>query len=160
FWFLFYYPRGRVVITTRSDTQLETQTIANLDKHWRKFGWTQPVKSPLYTLVTPTGGSLIAFVTNEGTRAQGHHTTPDQPLLMIVNEAKSVHNSVLEGIDPCTPDVLLLIRSPGGREGRFYDCFTKLAPYYATIRAGLADCPHISQEKIEHTVAKYGADHP
>lgn len=160
FWWLFVHPRGRVVITSKSDTQLTSQTIANLDKHWRKFGWNAPVQSPRYTLVTPTGGSLIAYVTNEGSRAEGAHSRPDEPLLIIVNEAKSVESSIFEGIDRCTPDALMLISSPGAREGRFYDCFTKLSPQYITVRAGLTDCPHITKEKIDSIVATYGPNHP
>lgn len=160
FWWLFMHPRGRVVITSKSDTQLSTQTLPSLDKHWRKFGWAPPIQSPRYTLVTPTGGSLVAYVTNEGGRAEGHHARPGEPLLMIVNEAKSVDAPIFEGIDRCSPSVLVLISSPGLREGRFYDCFTKLAGQYTTIRAGLADCPHITKEKIDSITATYGADHP
>jgi hypothetical protein len=161
YWFLYYHPRGRVVITSKSDTQLSTQTIPNLDKHWRKFGWNPPVQSPRYTLLTPTGGSLIAYVTNEGARAEGHHSRPGEPLMMIVNEAKSIDASIWEGIDRCTPDVLLLVSSPGLREGRFYDCFgSKMSSIYHTVRAGLSDCPHINRAKIESVKAIYGEDHP
>jgi hypothetical protein len=160
YWWLFVHPKGRVVITSKSDLQLSSQTIPNLDRHWRKFGWSEPVQSPRYTLVTPTGGSLIAYVTNEGARAEGHHSRPDEPLLMIVNEAKSVDQPIFEGIDRCTPDALMLVSSPGLREGRFYDCFTKLAPLYHLVRAGLTDCPHITKEKIDNVVATYGKDHP
>lgn len=160
YWWLFYHPLGRVVITSKSDLQLSTQTIPNLDKHWRKFGWKEPVQSPRYTLVTPTGGSLVAYVTNDGARAEGHHSRPGEPLLMIVNEAKSVDASIFEGVFRCTPDALMLISSPGLREGVFYDCFTKNAAQYHTVRAGLADCPHITQEKIDSVVATYGKDHP
>lgn len=156
FWWLFYHPRGKVVITSKSDMQLGEQTIRSLDKHWRKFGWKEPVQSPRYTLTTPDGGILVAFVTNDAARAEGHHSRPDEPLLLIVNEAKSVDESIFEGIDRCSPDALMLISSPGGRSGRFWECFTKLAKFYTTVRAGLADCPHISQDKIDHTIAKYG----
>jgi hypothetical protein len=139
---------------------LETQTIPSLDRFWRNFGWNEPVFSPRYTLTTPQGGSVIAFVTNEGVRVEGAHTRPGSPLLIIVNEAKSVEDKIFEGIDRCTPDALMLISSPGWRTGRFYQCFKELRPFYTCINAGLADCPHISQERIDHTIATYGIDHP
>lgn len=160
FWWLFIHPQGRVVIMSKSDTQLSSQTIPNLDKHWRKFGWKEPIQSPRYTLVTPTGGSLIAYVTNEGSRAEGHNSRPGEPVLLIVNEAKSIDKSIFDGISRCTLDALMLISSPGGREGEFYDAFTKLAAQYTTVRAGLADCPHIPQEKIDFVIAKFGKNDP
>lgn len=160
FWWLAIHPRGQVVITSKSDTQLSRQTLPSLNKHYRKFGWAPPVNSPRYTLVTPTGGSLIAFVTNEGARSEGFHSRPGEPLLMIVNEAKSVAATNYEGIDRCSPDALILISSPGGMTGRFFECFTKLAALYTTIRAGLADCPHITKEQIESVIAVHGENSP
>lgn len=160
YYWLFWNPRGRVVITSKSDLQLSTQTIPNLNKHWRKFGWSEPLQSPRYAMTTPTGGSLIAYVTNEGARSEGAHSRPGEPLLMIINEAKSIDASIWEGIDRCSPDVLMLVSSPGLRQGRFYDCFTKMPDMYHTVRAGLKDCPHITQEKIDNIVATYGEQHP
>jgi hypothetical protein len=167
YYWLFFNPRGRVVITSKSDLQLTSQTIPNLNKHYRKFGWGEPVNSPRYTLTTPTppgygtGGSLIAYVTNDGARSEGHHERPGEPLLMIINEAKSIDASIWEGIDRCTPSVLMLISSPGLRQGRFYDCFNgPLSPLYHKVRAGLKDCPHIPKEKIDHVIAEYGENHP
>ena len=160
YWWLFWHKKGRVVITSKSDMQLETQTKPNLNQHWRKFGWSEPINSPRYTLVTPTGGSLVAYVTNDGSRTEGHHSRPGEPLLLIANEAKYLDPSIYEGIDRCTPDVLMELSSPGEKKGRFFDCFTKLAANYTLIRAGLKDCPHIPQEKIDDIILKYGPDHP
>jgi len=54
----------------------------------------------------------------------------------------------------------MLVSSPGLKEGRFFDCFNKLSNIYTTIRVGLKDCPHISQEKINAVIAMYGEHHP
>src|SRR5215469_13231688 len=160
YWWLFYHPKGRVRITSKSDVQLTTQTIPNLNQHYRKFGWPEPTNTPRYTLKTPTGGSLIAFVTNEGARFEGAHGTPESPLLDIINEAKSIDADIYEGADRSSPDAQMLVSSPGLKEGRFYDCFNKLGNLYTTIRVGLKDCPHISQEKIDAVIAMYGEHHP
>jgi hypothetical protein len=160
FWWLMFHPRGRVRITSKSAVQLETQTIPNLNKHWRKFGWAEPISHPRYTLKTPTGGSLVAFVTNEGARFEGSHGTPDSPLLDIINEAKSIDADIYEGADRSSPDAQLLVSSPGLKEGRFYDCFGKLAHLYTTIQVGLAHCPHISADKIAAVESMYGPNHP
>lgn len=160
YYWLFYNPRGRVIITSKSDLQLSTQTIPSLDRHWRKFGWSEPVRSPRYTLITPKGGILHAFVTNEGVRIEGAHSRPGEPLMVIVNEAKSVDMDIYQGLDRCTIDMLVLISSPGLRNGRFYEACTKLADRYTVIRAGLADCPHIPQSHIDDVIAKWGPNHP
>jgi hypothetical protein len=79
---------------------------------------------------------------------------------MIVNEAKSIDEDIFAAMDRCTPDAMLLVSSPGGKNGRFYDCFTRLAPYFTTVRAGLVDCPHISKEKIDNVIAIHGPNAP
>ena len=160
YYWLFYNPRGRVIITSKSDLQLTTQTIPSLDRHWRKFGWAEPVRSPRYTLITPKGGSLLAFVTNEGVRIEGAHSRPGEPLMVIVNEAKSVEMDIFQGLDRCTIDMLVLISSPGLRNGRFFDACTNPTLGYTVIRAGLADCPHIPQAHIDDVIAKWGPNHP
>src|SRR5262249_5449475 len=104
--------------------------------------------------------SFVAFCTNEGGRFEGFHKRPDSPLLIIVNEAKNIDANIWRGIDRCTPNALMLVSSPGGREGRFYQCFQELAGRYQCIRAGLKDCPHISKEKIDEIVAIYGENDP
>jgi len=161
YYWLFYNDRGRVIITSKSDLQLTTQTIPSLDRHWRKFGWAEPVRSPRYRLITPKGGSLLAFVTNEGVRIEGAHSRPDEPLMVIVNEAKTVDMDIFQGIDRCTIDMLVLISSPGLKTGRFYEAAEgKLSSSYTVIRAGLADCPHIPQSHIDDVIRKWGPNHP
>src|SRR5947199_6354203 len=54
YWWLFMNPRGQVVITTKSELQLNGQTIPSLNRHWGKFGWEKPLESPRYKLTTPT----------------------------------------------------------------------------------------------------------
>jgi hypothetical protein len=162
YWWLFYHPRGKVAITSKSDLQLTTQTIPSLDKHWPKFGWKEPVKSPRYELRTPTGGRLTAFVSNSGERVEGWHKDDDidGPLLQIVNEAKSVDEEIFQGLDRWTVNARLWVSSPGLMMGRFYDTFTKHRAEWTTIQAGLTDCPHIEKERIEYTIKTYGEKHP
>jgi hypothetical protein len=161
YWWLALHPGGRVVVTSRSDLQITGQTIVGLDAHWRKFGYAPPIKSPHYELTTPEGGQIIAFVTNDPSRAEGWHSRPGSPLLMIVNEAKEVDEGIFDAIDGrCTPDALMFVSSPGLKVGRFYETHHKLRPQWHCISAGLADCPHIPKERIEHVLATYGEKHP
>ena len=160
YYWMFFNPQGQVVITSKSATQLEGQTIPSLKKHFKKFGWDDPVTSPRFQLRTPTGGIVTAFVTNEGSRFEGWHSKPGQPLMVIANEAKFLDDRIYDGIDKCTVDVLMLISSPGLMKGRFYEAFTKLRQHFTCIQAGLSDCPHIPKERIELTLAAYGEHNP
>lgn len=163
FWWLAMHPRGKVVITSKSDLQLSGQTIPALDRHWPKFaGWKEPVRSPRYELKTPTGGRLVAFVSNTAERVEGWHKEDDTdgPLLQIVNEAKSVDEDIFGGLDRWTVNARIYISSPGLKMGRFFDVFTTLSADWTNIRAGLTDCPHIPKERIDYIIATYGEDHP
>jgi hypothetical protein len=165
YWWLFFHKKGRVVITSKSDLQITEQTIPSLDSHWGRFGWKAPVRSPRYTLSTPApaghseGGKLIAFVTNDAGRVEGWHERTDSPLLLIVNEAKSVDEPIFSALDRCTPTAVIYISSPGLREGRFYETHATI-PGWTRIKLGLADCPWIPKERISNILATYGEDHP
>ena len=160
YWWLFYNPKGRVVVTSKSDLQLTGQTIPNVNKYWERFGWPEPTKSPRFVLQTPEGGSLTAFVTNEGNRVEGWHSMPDSPCLLIVNEAKSIEDKIFEGINRCRVSAFMMISSPGLKMGQFYHAFEKMRDQYTPVRAGLADCPHIKKEDVELVISTYGEHHP
>ena len=151
------YPRGRVIVTTADSKQLDSQLVPALCSHRGKF----PAWEFLHRLVRkPQGGFVLQFCTDEAARAEGHHARPDSPVLIIVDEAKSVEQAIFEAIDRCSYTVLLLISSPGLKQGRFYDCFTKFRGDYVTFEIGLRDCPHVSEERIRDVVATYGEDKP
>lgn len=161
YWWLALHPGGRVVITSKSDLQITQQTIPALDAHYRKFGYAPPIKSPHYELTTPEGGKIIAFVTNDPARAEGWHSRPGSPLLMMLNEAKFLDEGIYEAIDGrCSPDAIMLISSPGLKVGRFFETHHKLRAEWHCVSAGLADCPHIPRERIDHVLATYGDKHP
>jgi len=79
-----------------------------------------------HLIVTPTGGRLTAFVTDESSRAEGYHERkPDGPLLMIINEAREVHDEIFKAFNRCSYNLLLVISTGGLMQGKFYDAFTK-----------------------------------
>jgi phage terminase large subunit len=152
------YPRGRVIITSADSKQLDAQLMPAIEAHKHKFpGW-----EFLQRMVrTPLGGFLLAFTTDESARAEGHHATKDSPLLIIIDEAKSVEPEIFTAFDRCSYNVLLYISSPGLKQGRFYDAFTQhREQFLLTAQVGLTDCPHISRERIDDVIATYGADKP
>jgi hypothetical protein len=149
------YPKGRVIITSADSKQLDSQLMPGLTAHKNKFpAWEFLTRS----IRTPQGGFMRAFTTDDSSRAEGHHATKDSPLLIVVDEAKSVDASIFEAFDRCTYSVLLYISSPGLKAGRFYQAFTDhRAQFILTSQIGLEDCPHISKERIADVIETYGA---
>lgn len=153
------YPKGRVVITTADGKQLDGQIMPAIESHRNKFpGWTFLSRK----VTTPTGGTFTAFTTDQAGRAEGWHKIDDLdgPLLMIVDEAKSVPEDIFTAIDRCTFNAILLASSPGKMAGTFYRSQHEPELGYNRISVGLKDCPHITQDKIDRIVAKHGANSP
>jgi phage terminase large subunit len=161
-WWLALHVRGKVGITTADQKQLNEQILPALEINKQKMvGW-HSVQSPYYRLMTPTGGRLIAFTTDDAGRVEGLHKGNDieSPLLWIIDEAKNVKQEIFTGVDRCSYNAKLLSSSPGLKRGTFFDAFTKNRAQYVAVSAGLKDCPHISKDKVDRIVATYGEEHP
>jgi hypothetical protein len=161
-WWLAMHNRGKVGITTADQKQLNEQILPALVQNKQKMpGW-HSVQSPYYRLMTPGGGRLIAFTTDDAGRVEGLHKGDDieAPLLWIVDEAKNVKPEIFTGVDRCSYNAKLLSSSPGLKRGVFFDAFTKDKAQYVSVQAGLKDCPHISRDKVDRIIATYGIDHP
>jgi phage terminase large subunit len=158
-WHLLRFPRGRVVVTSRDNRQITDQFWSAVRRQLSKFpGW--KITDSQHLIETPTGGRLRAFTTDDPGRAEGFHSEPDAPLLIIVDEAKSIEEEIFQAIDRCSYNALVYISSPSTKEGRFYQAFSDHADSFIQFHAGLVDCPHISKERIADTEKRYGPDHP
>lgn len=158
-WWLAVHKRGRVVITSKDSRQLDEQTYPAIAKHSGKLqGWTWLQRK----IVSPTGGEIHLFTTDEATRAEGWHKSDDieGPLLIVVNEAKSVPDAIFTAFDRCTFNGLLYISSAGLMQGRFYESQTKFAGQFQRQTVTVDDCPHIPKDRIEDLREMYGAEHP
>jgi hypothetical protein len=161
-WWLAMHVKGKVGITTADQKQLNEQILPALEQNKQKmYGW-HSVQSPYYRLITPTGGRLIAFTTDDAGRVEGLHKGDDveAPLLWIIDEAKNVKPEIFTGVDRCSYNAKLLSSSPGLKRGVLFDAFTKDKAQYICVQAGLQDCPHISRDKVERIIATYGKEHP
>jgi hypothetical protein len=151
------YPRGRVIITSADSKQLDSQLVPALHRHRHRFPKWEFLSRGIRT---PYGGFLLAFSTDDPSRAEGHHATKDSPLLIICDEAKSIEEGIFTAFDRCSYNVILYVSSPGLKQGRFFDAFSANREQWFCIQAGLADCPHISKERIKDVVETYGEDKP
>ncbi len=137
--------KGRVVITSADGKQIDNQVMPGLEKQQAKFkGW----KWKHREIESPKGGKIVAFTTDEAGRMEGWHCDlPDSPLMIIVDEAKTVPDSIYSAIDRCTFNVLILISSTGLEQGRFYDSHRNHEGWLRKV-VTYKDCPHIQKEKI------------
>ena len=152
------FPRGRVILTSADAKQIDFQIMPAVKKHASRFpAWEFLGR----TIRTHDNGFFLSFTTDEPSRAEGHHKNTHSPLLMIIDEAKSVESEIFQAIDRCTYNVLLYISSPGLKTGRFYDAFTLHREQFLLLeQVGLKDCPHISQERIRDVIETYGEHAP
>lgn len=160
-WWLGLHEKGRVVITTKDGKQLVNQVWEAIERHRSKFPDWSFLKSER-KVENGTGGWILGFTTDEPGRAEGWHKLNDEdgPLLIIVDEAKSVQENIFNAIDRCTFNALLYTSSPGLKSGTFYRSVTDPRMGFKALKVGLKDCPHIPQHRIDAVVAKYGPDHP
>lgn len=156
-WFLYTYPKGIAMVTSGSWNQLITQLWPNLEMHREKFpGW----KWQKEQISTPQGGFIRAYSTNHPGRAEGHHEhLPERPVMLMVDEAKSVPEPIFEALSRCTPTYFVLTSSPGRPSGTFFNAFRKSRKLYWNVRATAFDCPHIKPEKIKYAQRLYGPEY-
>lgn len=152
------HPRGRVILTSADSKQIDSQIMPALQQHRAKFpAWEFLGRS----IRTHDHGFFLSFTTDEPSRAEGHHKSVVSPLLIIIDEAKSVDQQIFQAFDRCTFNVQLLVSSPGLKQGRFYDAFTThREQFLLTEQVGLQDCPHISKERIRDVIDTYGETAP
>lgn len=137
--------KGKVVITSADGKQIDNQVMPGIEKHSHKF---QGFKWKHRQVESPTGGKIVAFTTDEAGRMEGWHSEPpDSPLMIIVDEAKSVPESIYTAIDRCSFNVLLLISSTGLMQGRFYDSHARLDGWRRKV-VTYKDCPHLQKDRI------------
>lgn len=154
------HEKGKVAITTKDQKQLNEQIIPAIESQIHKLEGFKSVRSPYYRVTTPTGGSIIAYVTDDSARVEGLHGSPDAPLLEIIDEAKSVEERIFQGIDRCGYQAIILCSSGGLMQGTFYQSQTKNRASWRCVTAGLKDCPHISPDKVARIIEKWGDNHP
>src|SRR5260221_2700141 len=156
-WHLVKHPAGKVVYTSKDLRQVNDQFWTAVRQHLHLFPqW--KITDSQHLIETPEGGFLRAFTTKDAGRVEGFHRAPGSPLLILVDEAKSIDEEIFRGVDRCYYSVLAYISSPDEKVGRFYESFQY--DQFVKFHAGLNDCKHIGRERIAQIKAWYGASDP
>jgi phage terminase large subunit len=157
-----FYPRCKVVITSGVERQVRGQIFPALKAHAPKLkGWVFTDN----TITAPNGSVCIGFSTNDGGRFEGWHGNSDKfydllqhdgPLVIVVDEAKSVDQTIFDAIDRCTYQFLLIMSSCGGSSGEFHRTQTSHARFYHTFQIQAGHCPHADHKKNLELIQKRG----
>jgi phage terminase large subunit len=166
--FMALNPRGKVVITSGVDRQVREQVFPHLNAHVLKRlpGWDFSDTK----ISAPNGSHCVGFTTREGGHFEGWHGNPDQlyklfehdgPLMIVVDEAKSVQRTIFDAIERCTYQRLALVSSAGAPEGEFYESQTKAAgSYTACFKIPASLCPHADHAKNLDLIRRRGLQDP
>jgi hypothetical protein len=103
-WCLFNWPRGRVIVTSASWSQLKKQffdTIRLQARHplFRSHTFNEA------EVRTREGGFVIGLSVDEAGKAEGYHERPDSPVMILADEAKSIADDVFTSRARCTARV-------------------------------------------------------
>lgn len=184
------FPNSRTVITSGVDRQVKEQVFPALHAHAPKFrGWSfsgtrieAPNGAVCLGFSTDDGGKFEGWHGNkeelyalsdekrreleEKFQAQLREltdfmTSGKGPLLIIVDEAKSVRPEIFDAIERCTWQRKLLISSPGPAEGEFYKSHHENAPAYtARVQVGADQCPHADHAANARLIETRGRNDP
>jgi hypothetical protein len=158
-WLPMRFKKGRVVLTTASGSQLDSQVNRSLQSllfainrfYREKFGFPEDVwqtNERKFTFL-PTGGVIDCFATDEPGKAEGYHPMDvGAEFAIIVDEAKSIHEDIYTALLRCNGITRRIdVSSPGGPKGHFYDVFTSKT--WWTKRVTYLDCPrHIKENEV------------
>lgn len=155
---------GKVISTSGSWRQIKDQLTPALRAYERHFPGCNFLENRIST--ADPNSFWDGFSTNEAGKFEGHHGSKACPLLIIVDEAKTVKDLIFEAIERCRIPReycrILLASSPGYAQGEFYRSQTTRAAMltHPPIVQRASECPHIKPEEIEALRAKWGAEHP
>lgn len=147
-WFFREYPKGQMICTSGSFNQLLNQLWPNIRNRLPEL-YEMNTSAPL-SIKGPEGSKGIGFSTNNAGRAEGWHPKlgPDiDPVMILVDEAKTVPDEIWTAFDRCTVKYSLFISSPGKPRGRFFECFHSLSEFFYQVVATSEMCPHIPEWK-------------
>lgn len=175
-WFALCKVRSRVIITSSSYQQLETQTesyIRTLCSQVNEYFQEEVFYiRKLHIICKWTGSEIKLFSTDDPGRAEGYHPFPDYAgaeMAIVVNEAKTVPDCIFEALKRCTGyNYWLEVSSPGQTSGHFYNVVTNAVDYIAgtttftgaslTRKVTAYECDHFSAQSIDREGDEVGRE--
>lgn len=158
--------KNRLICTSFDSKQIKDQTEPSIKYLIQRFctvfgqDWFKSVQG--HHVCIETGSEIVLFATDDPGRAEGYHPWPGGKMALAVNEAKNVPEEIFDAIRRCTGySMFLLISSPAGKSGTFYNNSLRGVRYPAPCKLNqwfyrhisAYDCPHIPKSHIDEQVA-------
>ena len=158
-WFMTRYPKGTLVVTSGSFRQVSHQLWANMKMHAARLPFLE-FQPKGVEIALAGGGRALGFSASDAGKAEGWHGSFDNetPLMVIVDEAKTVNDAIFTAFDRCTKQFVLYASSPGSAAGQHFRCFHGERELWHKVTATAFDCPHIPRDKIERVRVQHGED--
>jgi hypothetical protein len=147
-WTLANFPTARLMFMSSTHTQVAHQFFPGFDRfRSHKFfsGW-QWLESEVRT---PAGGFCFGRSSDVAGFVEGIHDQHGSPAGLLIDEAKSIRDDILDTFERCHTTFRLLASSTGAAFGRFYEVMTSRSHHWRTFRTTSAMCPHIDPATIE-----------
>lgn len=167
-WHMAMHPRSTVISTAGVHRQVKDQLWPSLSAQEHKLeGWN--FRKGNLEITAPNRSRYLGFVTDDPGKAEGYHGNKDPfydleldsgPLMIIVDEGKTVPDLIYHAISRCTYQRLLYVSSPGGPEGEFYKSQIDANSPFKRFRIAADEAPHVDHEKNAREILKRGIDHP
>src|SRR6266478_8613532 len=88
----------------------------------------------------PHGGFLFGRATDTSGNIEGLHDQPGSPAAILVDEAKSIRDEVLDALERCSTSYRLFMSSTGAAFGEFYRICTAKSHLWKTFRIPSSLC--------------------
>jgi len=161
-WAVACFPNTLVITTSATTRQVAQQLWAEIRRLY--INARRPLGGELLATelrFPKTGSRAIGFATDDPGRFEGWHA---KRILVVIDEAKSVPAEIFEAVERLLSAGewvrLLVISTPGGPVGPFYDIFTKKAHLYRLHHMSALDSRFIRREWTEERRREWGEDSP
>jgi len=147
-WTLYNFPRARLMYMSATWLQVTNQFFAGLEwfREHRMFAGWQWLESEVGT---PSGGFLYGRASDVAFFVEGIHDQHGSPAGLLIDEAKSIRDEILDTLERCHTTFRLFMSSTGQAAGGFYRIMTAKAHLWKTFRVPSSDRPHVSKAEIE-----------
>ena len=147
-WTLYNYPRARLMYLSATSAQVKNQFFASLERFRQRpalAGWTW-----LETEIRNSqGGFLFGRATDTSGNIEGLHDQPASPAAILVDEAKSIRDEILDALERCSTSYRLFMSSTGSTFCEFYWIVTAKSHLWKVFTIPSSMCPHVPAAKIE-----------
>ena len=96
-----------------------------------------------------SGGFCFGRASDVGGNIEGIHDQQGSPVALLIDEAKTIRDDVIDTLSRCHTTFRLFMSSTGQASGGFYRICTAQADRWRVFRVPSSECAHVSKAEIE-----------